>query len=63
MDDFMQYLTNMPSYILPDYRRKRQYINSILAKNEVNNKNIYNKKLFFRRVRGCYDLNPYLRIL
>jgi hypothetical protein len=58
MNDFMKYITNMPSSILPDYRRKRQYVNSILANNEVNNKSIYNKQLFLRRSRGCYDLNP-----
>ena len=63
MNDFMHYITNMPSSILPDYRRKRQYVNSILAKNEIDSNNPYNKKLFIRRVRGCYDLNPYLRFL
>ena len=63
MNDFMRYITNMPSSILPDYRRKRQYVNSILAKNEIDSNNPYNKKLFIRRVRGCYDLNPYIRFL
>jgi len=62
MDEFMYYITNIPSSILPDYRRKRQYVNSILAKNEVDSNNYYNKKLFVRQVRGCYDLNPNLKI-
>jgi hypothetical protein len=60
MNDFMYYIKDMPSSILPDYRKKRQYINSILAKNEIDSNNYYNKKLFVRRVRGCYDLNPEL---
>jgi superfamily I DNA/RNA helicase len=60
MNDFTKYITNIPSYILPDYRKKRQYINSILAKNEIDSNNYYNKKLFVRRSRGCYDLNPEL---
>ncbi|SFV54690.1 ATP-dependent DNA helicase UvrD/PcrA/Rep, epsilon proteobacterial type 2 [hydrothermal vent metagenome] len=63
MDDFMQYISYFPSSILPDYRKKRQYVNSILAKNELNSKNYYSKKLFIRRVRGCYDLNPQLKLL
>ncbi len=63
MDEYLQYITNMPSSILPDYRKKRQYINSILAKNEIDSNNPYNKKLFVRRSRGCYDLNPDVTIL
>ena len=63
MYDFMHYITHTPSSILPDYRRKRQYVNSILAKNEIGSNNPYNKKLFIRRHRGCYDLNPELKLL
>jgi hypothetical protein len=62
MHDFSYYIMNIPSSILPDYRKKRPYINSILAKNEVNSNHYYNKKLFIRRNRGCYDLNPKLNI-
>jgi hypothetical protein len=63
MDDFLTYISYMPSSVLPEYRRRRQYVNSILAKNEVDSNNYYNKKLFVRRNRGCYDLNPELEIL
>ncbi len=60
MDDFLYYIGNMPSSILPDYRKKRSYINSILANNEVDRKFIYNKKLFKRKALGCYEVNPNL---
>ncbi|MEM1124768.1 MAG: ankyrin repeat domain-containing protein, partial [Bacteroidota bacterium] len=62
MDDFMEIIEEMPPAILPDYRRKRQYVNSILSKNEVSRKDPYNKKLFIRRSRGCYDLLPEAKI-
>jgi predicted ribonuclease YlaK len=58
MDDFMQFIKEMPPALLPDYRRKRQYVNSILSKHEVNRDDPYNRKLFARRSRGCYDLLP-----
>jgi len=58
MDDFLLYMTSIPRSLLQDYRKKRAYINSILANNEVDRKFIYNKKLFKRKDRGCYDINP-----
>jgi len=48
--------------ILPDYRKKRQYISSILSKNERDREGRYNKKLFKRLKRGCYIINPRLLI-
>ena len=56
MDDFMQFIEEMPSSLLPEYRRKRQYVNSILSKHEVDRDDPYNRKLFARRSRGCYDV-------
>ena len=58
MDDFMQVIEEMPSGMLADYRRKRQYVNSILSKSERDRDDRYNRKLFIRRSRGCYDLLP-----
>ncbi|MEQ8702977.1 MAG: AAA family ATPase [Phaeodactylibacter sp.] len=58
MDDFMQFIEEMPPSLLPDYRRKRQYVNSILSKHEVDRDDPYNRKLFVRRSRGCYDVLP-----
>ncbi len=63
MDDFMVLIEEMPSNVLPEYRRKRQYVNSILAKNEIDRKGPYNRFLFKRVSRGCYNFNPDMTIL
>jgi hypothetical protein len=57
MDEFMEFIEEMPESILPEYRRKRQYVNSILAKNEIARDDRYNRKLFKRVSRGTYNLN------
>ncbi|WP_119342647.1 AAA family ATPase [Facilibium subflavum] len=44
--------------ITPVFRKKRQYISSILSKNEVNSTHPYNYKLFKRIKRGVYTVNP-----
>ncbi|MEN0045856.1 MAG: ankyrin repeat domain-containing protein [Bacteroidota bacterium] len=62
MDDFMEFIKEMPESILPDYRRKRQYVNSVLSKHEVDRDDRYNRKLFIRRSRGCYDILPKAKI-
>lgn len=63
MNDFMHLVGLLPDDILPEYRRKRPYINSILANNEVDRDFVYNKKLFKRIGRGCYIINPELRVM
>lgn len=63
MDDIMQFIELMPSEILPEFRRKRQYVNSILAKNELGRDDPYNRQLFKRTARGIYVVNPELRLV
>ena len=63
MDDFMDYIEWMPDAILPPYRRKRQYVNSILSKNEIDRKDKYNRQLFKRKSRGCYNFFEELEIV
>ncbi len=63
MDDFMILIEEMPDNILPQYRRKRQYVNSVLAKNEISRDGLYNRFLFKRVSRGCYNFNPKMTIL
>lgn len=58
INDFMEVIKDMPQVLLADYRRKRQYVSSILSKNEVDRADKYNKRFLIRRARGCYDLNP-----
>jgi len=63
MDDFMLTIEYMPESILPEYRRKRQYVNSILAKNEINRNDPYNRLLFKRIYRGIYKLQEDLKLI
>lgn len=62
MDDIMSIVEQYDNRILPDFRQKRQYVNSILSKNEVEREDPYNKKLFLRLGRGVYVINPELDI-
>ncbi len=55
-------LIAFPKSILPDYRKKRTYISSILSKNEVNSNNPYNRKLFKRIRIGVYVVNPDIKL-
>ena len=55
-------LDSLSDKILPEFRKKRQYISSILSKNEINSSNPYNNKLFERIKRGYYILSPDLQI-
>jgi UvrD/REP helicase N-terminal domain len=56
--DFLEFFENMPASLLPEYRRKRSYLSSILSKNEFLRADIYNKKLFYRTRQGFYIPNP-----
>jgi hypothetical protein len=55
-----RYAAMMPDEILPPYRKKRTYINSVMAMNERSRPSPYNKAAFLRIERGWYVLNPYL---
>jgi len=58
MDNFEHYLNQFPDEILPQYRKKRNYINSVLAGNERSRSEFTNCKSVFERVdRGVYVLN------
>jgi hypothetical protein len=62
VDDFLIPLEHFPASVMPERRKRRAYISSILAKNEINRQVIYNRKLFLRVERGHYILNPHLLI-
>jgi hypothetical protein len=55
-------MASLPDSVLAEYIKKRQYITSLLAKNEINSQSPYNKKLFQRIKTGHYMLNPELQI-
>ncbi|MDI6890888.1 MAG: UvrD-helicase domain-containing protein [Thermodesulfovibrionales bacterium] len=55
-------MSNLPESVIPEYRKKRQYISALLAKNEINSSNPYCRKLFKRVKRGQYILNSDIKI-
>jgi len=58
--DFVETLEHFPNRIVPERRKKRAYISSILSKNEVHRDDKYNRKLFRRIKHGHYIINPKL---
>jgi hypothetical protein len=58
----MRSFAKFPDSVLPEWRKKRSYISSILSKNEVDRDDRYNRKIFRRVCRGRYMLNPDLEI-
>ncbi|OFX41745.1 MAG: hypothetical protein A2X03_16710 [Bacteroidetes bacterium GWA2_40_15] len=63
IDDFIGNIQHFSESVIPQYRKKREYLLALLAKHEVDGKNPYNKKIFKRVERGNYVLNPGLQIL
>ncbi len=60
--DLEKVIEPYPETIMPDYRKKRSYLSSLLSKNEINSNNPYNSSLFLRVERGFYCLNPDLSV-
>jgi superfamily I DNA/RNA helicase len=60
--DFMSAVEHIPHGVLPERRKKRAYLSGILSKNEVDKDDKYNRKLFYRVLRGAYIFNPKLAI-
>ncbi len=60
--DFLYALRRFPERVIPERRKKRSYLSSILSKNEVNRNGPYNRFLFVRVRLGRYILNPLLEI-
>ena len=58
--DFVQPLANFPEHVLPERRRRREYLSSVLARNEVLRPETCNRKLFLRVAHGLYIINPLL---
>ena len=60
--DISNMLKSFPDNILPSYRKNKEYIRALFARNEVNSNYPYNKQLFRRIQMGIYSLNPELQI-
>jgi hypothetical protein len=56
------YVERIPDAVMPERRKKRAYISSILSKNEAAGSDPYNRKLFCRVEHGYYILNPLLQV-
>lgn len=52
------WVQDFPDEVIPPHRKKQSYLSSILAKNEVEKDDPYNRGLFVRKTRGEYFLNP-----
>jgi len=57
-----QLVADLPPGTLADYRRRREYLSSLLAKNELGSPNPYGRRLFLRVRRGAYALCPALEV-
>jgi len=63
IDDIISNIQHFSEAVIPQYRKRREYLLSLFAKHEVDGNNPYNKKIFKRIARGNYLLNPGLQIL
>ena len=55
-------LASLPPAVLPEYRKRRSYLSSVLSKNEIRGNDPYNRRLLRRLKRGHYVLEPTLRL-
>jgi hypothetical protein len=55
-------VAGLPSGTLAAYRCRREYLSSLLAKNEIGSANPYGRRLFQRVRRGAYALCPALEV-
>ena len=60
--DLEEALGRLSPAIVPPYRTRRAYISGVLAKNEKDRDQPYNRHLFKRTQRGFYILNPALKV-
>ena len=55
-------VADLPPGTLAGYRRRREYLSSLLGKNELGSTNPYGRRLFLRVRRGAYALCPALEV-
>ncbi len=53
---------NLPANVVTPERNRRQYLSSVLARNEVSRDYAYNRALFQRLSQGWYQFNPALLV-
>ncbi|EGW23847.1 ankyrin repeat domain-containing protein [Methylobacter tundripaludum] len=60
--DFIDAVQHIPHCVLPERRKQRAYLSSILSKNEIDKDDKHNRKLFYRVKHGAYIFNPRLAL-
>jgi len=60
--DLEEFLGRLPDSAVPAYRKRRAYISSVLARNEVDRNLPANRRIFRRTERGVYILNPEMSV-
>jgi len=60
--DLVEFLGRLPDSAVPAYRKRRAYISSVLARNEVDRDLPANRRIFRRTERGVYILNPEMSV-
>ena len=60
--DISTLLKEFSESVVPRYRKNRDYISALLARNEVRSNYPYNKQLFSRIAIGVYTINPDIEI-
>jgi hypothetical protein len=60
--EILDAVQHIPDAVLPERRKKRAYISSILSKNEIHRDDRYNRKLFVRVSHGHYLFSPGLSL-
>ena len=58
----VQLVADLPATTLAAYRRRREYLSSVLSKDELGSTNPYSRRLFQRVRRGAYALCPALEV-
>jgi hypothetical protein len=53
---------HLPANVVRPERNKRQYLSSVLARNEIERDYAYNRALFMRVAQGWYQFNPELAV-
>ena len=60
--DISTLLKEFSESVLPKYRKNRNYISALFARNEIHSNYPYNKQLFSRIALGVYTINPDIEI-
>jgi hypothetical protein len=60
--DILDAWQHLPANIVRPERRRRQYLSSVLARNEIDRDYAYNRALFRRLQQGWYQLDPGLSV-